>query len=79
MLDVSMLDLLDRENLFWPQGYKKTCSTQLSMKFQLLIKQSKMLKNKHFTLLLDSVAEFILHANKKCRHFNIYAQFMFYA
>ena len=42
----------------------KSYSTQLSMKFQLLIK-SKMLKNKHCILLLDSVAVNIQLINVK--------------
>ena len=47
-----------------PQGYKPlSCSTQLSMKFQLLIK-AKMLKNKDFSFKLSDVA-FIMLINVK--------------
>ena len=48
-----------------PQGYKtflcSTCSTQLSMKFQLLIK-TKIKKNKDF--LLSNSQMLYFHANK---------------
>ena len=54
----------------WAQGYKTfSSSTQLSMKFQLLLK-TKMLKNKD--LLSNSQMFFFYHANKCCWHFNIY-------
>ena len=52
-----------------------SCSTQLSMKFQLLIK-TKIKKSKIFSGLVHSVDVFILLINVKmatnCWHFNIY-------
>ena len=47
-----------------------SCSTQLGMKFQLLIK-GKMLKNKDFFLALKS-SDAVLALLKNCWHFNIY-------
>ena len=58
-----------------------SCSTQLSMKCQLLIK-SKMLKNKDFSCLKHSDVVFILLINIKMPtnwHFNIYEQNEFHA
>ena len=59
-----------------------SCSTQLSMEFQMLIK-SKMLKNKDFSC-LRIVRCCIYHGHKylnanNCWHFNIYEHDKFHA
>ena len=53
-----------------------SCSTQLSMKFWLLLK-SKMLNNKDFSCL--QILKCCIYHTYKCWHFNIYEHYKFHA
>ena len=72
-----------RKSVPKPRGYKKkSCSTQLSTKFQLLIK-TKIPTNEEISC-FKSLICCIYHANKRlnannCWHFNIYKQDKFRA